>query len=80
MAMIIDMGLVQAVKVPANERGHKELGKANAVKQLLQLNVLFILGPWTTLEHTDSPYHTRTLMATYGLAYSLEVERYPPRF
>jgi len=59
--------------VAVKERGHKELGRKNAIWQFMQLNGLFILGPWTTLEHTTNPYHTRVLLATYGLAYSFEV-------
>lgn len=65
--------LPQEIKVPAKERGHKGLGRWNATMQLLQLNLLFIVGQWTTLEATGSVYHTRLLMANYGLAYSLEV-------
>jgi len=64
---------LQKVKVDVKERGHKQLGRKNALWQLMQLNVLFILGPWTTLEATTNPYHTRVLLATYGLAYSFEV-------
>jgi hypothetical protein len=64
---------LQKIKVAVKERGHKQLGRKNAIWQLMQLNVLFILGPWTTLEHTTNPYHTRVLLATYGLAYSFEV-------
>ncbi len=65
--------LLQEIKVNVKERGHKQLGRRSALWQLLQLNVLFILGPWTTLEQTSNPYHTRVLLATYGLAYSFEV-------
>ncbi len=59
--------------MPLKERGHKRLGRLNASWQLLQLHVLFLLGPWTTLEETHNAYHTRLLMANYGIAYSLEV-------
>ena len=63
---------MQGVKLPAEERGHKQLGRAAAVWHLLQLQLLFILCAWTTLAPTDSPWHARVLLATSGLAYSYE--------
>lgn len=65
----------QEIRVPVDERGQKQLGRQKAIWQLVQLQLLFILGPWTALEKTDNIYHTRILMATYGLAYSFEVRQ-----
>ena len=68
---------LQKIRVPPKERGHKQLGKPNALWHLLQLNIVFSIGFFTTLEKTASVYHARLLLATYGIAYAFEVDYFP---
>ena len=67
--------LSQKIRVPPKERGHKQLGRPNALWHLIQLNILFTIGFWTTLEKTQSVYHARVLLATYGIGYAFEVRK-----
>jgi ethanolaminephosphotransferase len=48
---------IKRIRVPVKERGHKQLGRRNALQHLLQIQLVLVLGAISTLEPTSSVWH-----------------------
>ena len=59
--------------MPKREHGHKQLGRAAAVRHLGQLAALFALGGAFLLLAPQAPGQGRVAMATFGVTYALQV-------
>lgn len=67
--------IVASQMLPAEDRGHKRLGRREAVTHVLQLALLFTLGAFVMLQSHKSPGQLRACFAIFGIVYALQATR-----
>lgn len=62
-----------AVQMPADERGHKQLGRGHAASHLFQLALVLVLGVLVMAEPWPTTGQWRAVFGGFGIVYALQV-------
>jgi len=61
-----------AVQMPADERGHKQLGRGHAASHLFQLALVLVLGVLVMAEPWPTTGQWRAVFGGFGIVYALQ--------